>query len=145
MNISGRALLIVEIQLVTPLFLCSKRVLFNLFYLICVLRYTTNRIGNTRQNRIKYKGIMTVTPPQILPPIWYRLKSSRFLLIESSWSGNRVIILANDSSRPTKGGMQVKINGIVIANTVECALAETSIASVAINRLPMYPPKVLSR
>ena len=67
---------------------------------------------------------MTVTPPKMLPPMWYRLKSSRFLLIESSWSGNRVIILANDSSRPTKGGIQVIINGIVIANTVECVLAE---------------------
>lgn len=88
---------------------------------------------------------MTVTPPKILPPIWYKLKSSRFLLIESSWSGNKVIILANASSRPTKGGIQVKINGIVIANTVECVFAEISIAKVTINRLPMYPPKVLSK
>ena len=40
-----------------------------LIYLICVLRYTINRIGKIRQNKIRYKGIMTDTLPSIFPPI----------------------------------------------------------------------------
>ena len=44
--------------------------------------------------------------------------------MDNNLSVNKVITRANASRRPTKGGIQVIINGIVIANTVECVLAE---------------------
>lgn len=104
--------------------------------------YTTG--CSTTQAR-KYTG-NTITKASItVPPISYSEKSWSMLKISISRSGKRVQSPGSGMILLRNGNVHRRRNGTAAASAVLSVFVDTSMAVVAANRVPIYPPAMISR